>query len=96
MDRESIATEIKTLLISSLGLPLNPSAIGEDEPLWGNRLNIDSLAAIEILTALEDRLGVQFPDEMIDLSLFASVRRLVDAVSALLPNAACSKAQDVS
>lgn len=94
MNRELITTEIKTLLISSLGLPLDPIEIGEDEPLWGNRLNIESLTALEILTALEDRFDVQFPDEMIDLSLFASVHRLVDAVIALLPISGCETHND--
>ena len=87
MSPESIAAEIKTLLVSSLGLPLDPAAIGEDEPLSGSRFHITSLLAVEILTTLEDRFGVQFPDEMLDYSLFASVRRLADAVSSLLPDA---------
>lgn len=87
MDRESITIEVKALLIFTLGLPLAPNAIGEDDPLWGSRLNIGSLAAIEILTVLEERFNVQFPDEIIDLNLFSSVRHLVDAVSALLPDA---------
>lgn len=92
MDRESLVMEIKVVLISSLGSSLDPSAIGEDNPLWENGINVGSLAAIEILTVLEDRFGVQFPDEMIDSSLFGSVRRLVEAVSALLPNSADPKA----
>ena len=94
MDHESLATEIKTILIFSLGLSFDPSAIREDEPLLGSRFNIGSLTAIEILTALEDRFGVQFPDETIDLSLFASVRRLVDAVGVLLPNAVFPKTHE--
>lgn len=91
MNRELLAMEIKTLLVSSLGLSLDPCAIDEDESLLGSRLHLASLTAIEILTALEDRFGVQFPDEMIDRSLFMSVRRLVDAVSALLYDSAQAK-----
>ena len=94
MDRESLVMEIKVVLISSLGSPLDPSAIGEGNPLWENGLNVGSLAAIEILTVLEDRFGVQFPDEMIDSSLFASVGRLVEAVSSLLINSADPKAHE--
>ncbi len=71
MDRELILIEIKTLLISYLGLPLEPGVIADDEPLLGNRIHVTSLIAIEILTALEDRFDVQFPDEIINLGLFA-------------------------
>jgi acyl carrier protein len=87
MDYEAISAEVKTILISSLGLPFDPLGIKDDEPLWGGRFNLGSMAAIEILSALEDHFGVQFPDEKIDLRLFGSVRRLADAVSSLLPDA---------
>ncbi|HXQ71867.1 MAG TPA: phosphopantetheine-binding protein [Pyrinomonadaceae bacterium] len=82
MDREAIAREIRALLTYYLGLPLDE--IGEDEPLGGSRINIGSLTAIEILTAIEDRFEVQLPDDMIDLTLFSSIGRLVDAVNAIL------------
>lgn len=84
MRHEAIAAEIKTRLVAALGLRLDPGAIDEDEPLSGGRFQVTSLAAVEILTALEDSFGVQFPDEMLDISLFTSVRRLADAVGSLL------------
>jgi acyl carrier protein len=95
MERELLVAEIKTLVISSLGLPLDFNAIHDDEPLWGGRYHVGSMAALEILMVLEDRFGVQFPDEAIDLSLFTSIRRLADAVSKLLPDATDPKTREV-
>ena len=86
MDREAIAREIRVLLTHYLGLPLDSDEIGENEPLGGSRINISSLTAIEILTAIEERFEVQFPDDMIDLTLFSSIGRLVDTVNAILPD----------
>ena len=88
MDDESLEKEIKSILVATLGLPIDADAIGNDEPLWQGGLNIGSMAAIEILTILEDRFDVQFPDEAIGPNLFASVRTLADAVRTLSPNTA--------
>lgn len=88
MDRKSLVAEVKSIVVASLGLPHEPDAIENDELLWAGRYHISSMAALEILTVLEERFHVQFPDEAIDLNLFTSIRRLADLVSNLLSDEA--------
>ena len=46
------------------------------------------MAAIQILSALEERLGIRFADETLDVSLFASVRTIEGVVRTLVQDAA--------
>jgi acyl carrier protein len=90
MEYPAVSTEVKKLLVSSVGLSVDPYKIEDDEPIWEGRFNISSLAAIELLSALEQRFGIEFPDEMVDFRLFASIRRLATAVCDLMANAPLS------
>ena len=76
--------EIKELIIDALALEdLQPADIETEAPLFVEGLGLDSIDALELAMALEERYGVKIeddPDE--NRRIFASVRSLADFVSA--------------
>ena len=51
--RRATRSRIKGILADVLGLPIDPAEIGDDDLLFDGRLGMDSVAAIEIVTAVE-------------------------------------------
>jgi len=74
--------DLKSLIIETLGLEgMTPESIGDDDPLFGGELNLDSVDALEIVVALEKRLGVKIRSEDVDPKAFATVRNLLAYVT---------------
>ncbi len=51
-------------------------------PLLGAVPELDSMAVVALITMLEERLGIELPDDEIDAQAFATVGALADFVSA--------------
>lgn len=51
-------------------------------PLLGAVPELDSMAVVALITTLEERLGIELPDDEIDAQAFATVGALADFVSA--------------
>lgn len=74
---ESIRTRIKKVIIDSLGLDgMTPDDIGDDDPLFGDGLGLDSVDALELMVVLEKDFGVEIDDQELDPEVFASVSSL--------------------
>lgn len=59
-------------------LNLDPAQpLGPETPLLGSLPELDSMAVVAILTALEERLGITVDDDAIDGATFATVGSLV-------------------
>ena len=73
-----LETEIKQLIIQSLLLEdLTVADIESDAPLFIEGLGLDSIDALELAMALEDRFGVQIQDDPdANREIFASVKSL--------------------
>ena len=76
--------DIKTLIISSLGLEdITPADIDSDEPLFVTGLGLDSIDALELGLALQKRYGVTLSAESDEVRAhFASVHALARFVTA--------------
>jgi acyl carrier protein len=74
MSRPEVQTRVLELLATVLKTPVDAGASTETLPAW------DSLRHIEVIFAVEDAFGVQFPEET--LGELTSVERVVDAVLA--------------
>lgn len=81
-----MATEqdVLTLLDEILGLNGRVAGFTADTPLLGTLPELDSMAVIGVLNALEERYGLMFDDDEIDGSLFATVGSLTRFVQAKL------------
>ena len=81
---EGLEVELKKLIIEALVLEdIAPEEIETDAPLFVEGLGLDSIDALELAMALEERYGVKIeddPDE--NRRIFASVKSLADFVSA--------------
>lgn len=83
MDREDLKLEIKRLLIEELDLRDRvESDIVDDAPLFGEGLGLDSLDALQLAMALEERFGVRIPEGEEAKAIFASVDAIADHIAA--------------
>jgi len=75
---------IKRLIVYGLNLEgIVPEGIGDDQPLFGQGLGLDSVDVLELVVALEKEFGVSIQSEEIDREVFASVAHLAAFVEAL-------------
>lgn len=77
-------TEVLRVLDGVLGLGGRAQGFGRDTPLLGAIPELDSMAVVSLITALEEQLGVMLEDDEIDGSTFATVGSLVDLVQSKL------------
>ncbi len=81
----NLKAEIKALLIEALDLrSKKPEDIGDDLPLFGDGLKLDSLDALQLAVALEERYGLEVPEGEDGRRIFTSVATLADAVSRVI------------
>ena len=85
MDQSVHLTEnIKTLLDQVLQLKGRGASMSRESGLLGVMPEFDSMAVVSVITAIEQRFGIEVVDDEIDAGTFASVGDLVDYVEAKL------------
>ena len=67
--------EVISILRSTLNLP-SARALTADTPLLGSVAELDSMAVVSILTALEERFGFAIDDDEVEGRTFESVGTL--------------------
>jgi acyl carrier protein len=69
--------DIKQILADVLGLdPARAAALDEHTPLLGSMPELDSMAVVSLIGALEERFGITVDDDEISASTFESVGSL--------------------
>ena len=82
MDKAAIVREMKELIIRELNLEgKTPSDIDEGAPLFGAGLGLDSLDALQLAMAIEEKYQVRLPEGDQVRPIFASVLSLADFVA---------------
>jgi acyl carrier protein len=76
----SIQTDVKSLLARSLQLGPRAEALTAESPLLGALPELDSMAVVTILTALEDHFGFTVDDDEISAETFATLGSLAEFV----------------
>ncbi len=71
-----------SILDEILSLQGRSAAMTADSPLLGAVPELDSMAVVGVIGALEERFEIFFDDDEIDGQTFATVGSLVDAVRA--------------
>ena len=80
---ENLPTELKTKIIESLRLQdVTPDQIGDEDPLFGEGLGLDSIDALELVVMLEKNYGIVIKDIEEGRPAFQSVRALADFINA--------------
>jgi acyl carrier protein len=81
---EGLEAELKKLIVEALVLEdIAPDEIETEAPLFVEGLGLDSIDALELAMALEERYGVKIEDDPeTNRQIFASVKSLADFVTA--------------
>lgn len=78
----TLTQEVKDLLVSVLGIEDRAATIDAGTPLLGNLPELDSMAVLELVAAIEQRFGVTIDDDEVTAEVFdtlGSLTALVDA-----------------
>jgi len=76
--------EVLSLLDEILGLKGRSAEFTSDTPLLGAIPELDSMAVVALITALEERFGFAIEDDEIEGSSFATLGSLVEFVESKL------------
>lgn len=80
----STRQRIKEILVESLNLEgTTPESIGDDMPLWGDGLGLDSVDALELIVSLEQEYGFKIDSEEIGQETLSTVAKLEEFVEKL-------------
>jgi acyl carrier protein len=82
MDKAALSDEIKDIIIRELKLEGKTAAeIDESQPLFGEGLGLDSLDALQLAMAIEERYEVKIPDGGEERRIFASVASIAEFIA---------------
>lgn len=77
---QELKENIKRLIVERLKLEMEPSEIGDSDPLFGEGLGLDSIDALELVLGLEQEFGVKIEDEEVGAEALSSVDSLAEFV----------------
>jgi len=77
---DTLKEDIKQAIVRSLRLPITAAEIGDDTPLFGEGLGLDSIDVLELVLELERSFGVLIGDEKTGIE----VLRSVDTIAAFI------------
>ena len=60
---------------------MDPAEIPDDEELFGGGMDLDSMATLEIIAAIEEAFGITVEDDELTAELFDSVEVLAEYVA---------------
>jgi acyl carrier protein len=81
MNRETLERDLKRLLIEELDLREHTeTSIDSSAPLFGEGLGLDSLDALQLAVAVEERFNVEIPEDDRAKAIFASVAALAEFI----------------
>ena len=73
---------VKEMIIERLKLEgMTPDQIGDQAPLFGEGLGLDSIDALELVLGIEQTFGVKIEDEAAGMKAFKSVQALTDFIA---------------
>jgi acyl carrier protein len=76
---------VRATVIETLGLHDGEATITEETLLFGSMPELDSLALVELITALEERFGFEMDEADITADVFESVGSLTAHIDSQLP-----------
>ncbi|MBX9631909.1 MAG: acyl carrier protein [Burkholderiales bacterium] len=77
---EKSAEAVRGILKQTLSLGDRAGRLTEDSKLLGAIPELDSMAVVNVLTALEEHFGIAFEDDEIDASAFSTLGALAALV----------------
>ena len=81
MDRDQLKLQLKKHMIQYLNLlEITPEDIGDDQPLFGEGLGLDSIDSLELAVLLEREYNIKITDPKEGRKIFVNVNTIVDYI----------------
>lgn len=77
--------EVKDILATCLFVDDQANTLHADSRLLGSLPELDSMAVVSLVTALEDHFGITFDDDDLNATSFATLGSLATLVAGKLP-----------
>jgi acyl carrier protein len=77
--------EVKTVVVETLGVEDRADTIDAATPLLGSLPELDSMAVLELVMALEERFGITIEGEDVTADVFETLATLAAFVDTKLP-----------
>jgi acyl carrier protein len=81
----AVLDDVITVVVETLGIEERRQQFSADTPLLGSVAELDSMAIVELVGALEDRFDFEIDEDDITGDVFESVGTLAAFVSSCLP-----------
>jgi acyl carrier protein len=80
---EKLMSDLKSQIIEALNLKhVKPEEIGDDQPLFGEGLGLDSIDALELIVLLQQKHNTKIADPQEGPKIFKSVRTMAAYIMA--------------
>ena len=76
VSEDELLAQVKAVLVETLAIEDRAASIGPDTRLFGALPELDSLAVVELLVELENRLGIDAPEEAVTAENFETLASL--------------------
>jgi len=86
-DLSGLIAELKAMVLEAVEKDAPEGGLGDDEPLFGPdaRLDLDSLDALQVSMAIQQRYGVRMPDSKDTRRALTSIAHLAQHLQARSP-----------
>ncbi|WPU98766.1 phosphopantetheine-binding protein [Mucilaginibacter sp. cycad4] len=86
---DKLMADLKEQIIEQLNLQdVKPEEIGDDQPLFGDGLGLDSIDALELIVLLQQKYKVKLSNAEEGPKIFRSVRTIAEFIeNSKIPNA---------
>ena len=81
MSSEPLGAAIRNVLRDHARLPVDIDSLADDDDLF--QAGMSSHASVNVMLALEDAFDIEFPDQMLERSVFESVAGMEAAIAEL-------------
>ena len=81
MDTEKIIGSLKSVLVDDMHSKVERDQIDLSTALMDGGLDLDSVAIVELIGAVEDRFGIQFDDSDLRMTTFQDVNSLAQVIA---------------
>ena len=72
----STLDDLKSVLVTTLGIEDRAASIDASTPLFGGLPELDSLAVLDLVTAIEDEFDITIDDEEFSVDIFETLGSL--------------------
>lgn len=80
---------VRNLLTDTLQLGSRAEKLNAESPLLGSLAELDSIAVVSVITAIEENFGITIADDEISADTFATLGSLASFVEHKLNSGAC-------